>query len=173
MAKQLRQRIPTSRFIRRWGGGRVGAGMGFEDMSINYHDEKDIVYYGCCRAGGRGRLCAQSFQLGIKGGGNLDHVYRKRRIPIIILIHFRPVGMREFLRIFGWGIISPLLRKSCIQRREHQIKTTTFREQSERLRQQSAHISLMLSIPVMAKVRFTGGFYLETGPEVNFNVSGG
>jgi hypothetical protein len=28
-----------------------------------------------------------------------------------------------------------------------------------------------LSIPVMAKYRFTGGFYLETGPEVNVNVS--
>lgn len=23
----------------------------------------------------------------------------------------------------------------------------------------------------MAKYRFTGGFYLETGPEINFNVS--
>ena len=51
-----------------------------------------------------------------------------------------------------------------------QVKVTNSSENQNVYVNNQIHLAYV-SIPVMAKYRFTGGFYLETGPEVNFNVS--
>ncbi len=51
-----------------------------------------------------------------------------------------------------------------------QIKTTNSDNNQNVYVNDQLHLAY-LSVPLMAKVRFTGGFYLETGPEINFNIS--
>jgi hypothetical protein len=116
-----------------------------------------------------GHLFGQTFQFGIKGGGNLST--------------FTGGGnstYNSFSTEAGWNAgafvnfmlgdhfaIAPEVLYSTAGAK---IQTTTSGNQGNV--NINNHLNLAyLGIPVMAKYKFTGGFYLETGPEINFNVS--
>ena len=119
-----------------------------------------------------GHLCAQSFQLGIKGGGNLSTFTGNSSNPIY----------NEYSMEAGWnaGIFTNLFLGNhfaiapelLYTKAGAKIKTTTSENNQNVYINNQLNLSY-ISVPVMAKYRFTGGFYLETGPEINFNVSGG
>jgi hypothetical protein len=116
-----------------------------------------------------GHVFGQSFQLGIKGGGNLSTFTGTTTQT------YSEYGMQA-----GWNLgafmnfwlgnhfaIAPEVLYTTAGAR---IRTTTSDNNQVVYVNNQLHLAY-LSVPVMAKVRFTGGFYLETGPEINFNVS--
>jgi hypothetical protein len=119
-----------------------------------------------------GHVFGQSFQLGIKGGGNLSSFTGSSSNP----------NYSEHSMLAGWnaGIFTnfwignhfAIAPEVLYTTAGAKIKTTTSDNNQNVYVNNQLNLAY-LSIPVMAKVRFTGGFYLETGPEVNFNVSGG
>jgi hypothetical protein len=115
------------------------------------------------------QLFAQSFQLGIKGGGNLSD-----------FISGSNSSQASFSAIAGWnaGIflnfwlgnhfaIAPELLYTT---EGAGIKTTTSDNNGTLTLNNNLHLRYV-SLPLMAKLRFTGGFYIEAGPEVSLNVS--
>jgi hypothetical protein len=118
-----------------------------------------------------GHLCAQTFQLGIKGGGNLSTFYGSTNSQY-----------NEYRYNAGWnaGVFTnffignhfAIAPEVLYTREGAEIKTTTSANNENVYVNNQLNLSY-ISVPVMAKVRFTGGFYLETGPEINFNVSQG
>jgi hypothetical protein len=119
-----------------------------------------------------GGLRAQSFQLGIRGGGNLTTFWGSNSNP----------AYSTYTMEAGWNLgaftnfwlgnhfaISPEVDYTTAGAK---IKTTTSENNQNVYINNQLNLSY-ISVPLMAKVRFTGGFYLETGPEVNFNVSSG
>ena len=115
------------------------------------------------------QLFAQSFQLGIKGGGNLSD----------FLSGGNP-SQASFSAIAGWNAgvflnfwlgnhfaIAPELLYTT---EGAGIKTTTTGN-NETLTLNNNLRLRYVSLPLMAKLRFTGGFYVEAGPEVSLNVS--
>lgn len=143
--------------------------MGFEDMPINYHMKKTLCILAVALLMAGGQVFAQGFQLGIKGGGNLS-----------TFISGQKSTYNEYSMEAGWnaGIftnfwlgnhfaIAPELLYTTAGAT---IKGTNSMASNNVYINNKLHLAYM-SIPVMAKVRFTGGFYLETGPEINFNVS--
>jgi len=115
------------------------------------------------------QLFAQSFQLGIKGGGNLSD----------FLSESNP-SQASFAAIAGWNAgvflnfwlgnhfaIAPELLYTT---EGAGIKTTTTGNNGTVTLNNNLNLRYV-SLPVMAKLRFTGGFYIEAGPEVSLNVS--
>jgi len=115
------------------------------------------------------QLFAQSFQLGIKGGGNLSD-----------FISGSNSSQSSFSAIAGWNAgvfvnfwlgnhfaIAPEILYTTAGAG---IKTTTAGDNGTVTVNSNLNLRY-LSLPLMAKVRFTGGFFLEAGPEVSLNVS--
>jgi hypothetical protein len=115
------------------------------------------------------QLFAQSFQLGIKGGGNLSD----------FLSGSNP-SQASFSAIAGWNAgvflnfwlgnhfaIAPELLYTT---EGAGIKTTTTGNNGTVTLNNNLNLRYV-SLPLMAKLRFTGGFYIEAGPEVSLNVS--
>jgi hypothetical protein len=115
------------------------------------------------------RSFGQGFQLGVKGGVNISN----------FMSSSNPNG-NSYSSLVGWNAgafvnfmvghhfsISPELLYSTAGAK---VQTTTSGNNSNTTVNDDLKLAY-LSVPVMAKYRFTGGFYLETGPEVNFNVS--
>ena len=115
------------------------------------------------------QLFAQSFQLGIKGGGNLSD----------FLSEGNP-SQASFSAIAGWNAgvflnfwlgnhfaIAPELLYTT---EGAGIKTTTTGNNGTVTLNNNLNLRYV-SLPLMAKLRFTGGFYIEAGPEVSLNVS--
>lgn len=118
-----------------------------------------------------GRLRAQSFQLGIKGGGNLTTFTGSTTGTYTE--HSMMAGWNAGLFTNFWlGNHFAIAPEVLYTTAGAKIKTTSSDNNQNVYVNNQLNLSY-ISIPVMAKVRFTGGFYLETGPEVNFNVSGG
>ena len=119
-----------------------------------------------------GHVFGQSFQLGIRGGGNLTTFTSSSSNPAYNSYSFQAGWNLGVFTNFWLGnhfAISPEVDYTTAGAN---IKTTTSDNNSNVYVNNQLHLAYV-SIPVMAKVRFTGGFYLETGPEINFNVSGG
>jgi hypothetical protein len=115
------------------------------------------------------QLFAQSFQLGIKGGGNLSD-----------FISGSNSNGSSFSAQAGWNAgvfvnfwlgnhfaISPELLYTT---EGAGIKTTTTGDNGTVTLNSNLNLRYV-SLPLMAKLRFTGGFYIEAGPEVSLNVS--
>jgi hypothetical protein len=116
-----------------------------------------------------GRLCAQSFQLGIKGGGNLESFAGSDGSGYTS--HYFQAGWNAGVFTNFWlGNHFAIAPEVLYTTAGAEIKTTNSENNQNVYVNNQLHLAY-LSIPVMAKVRFTGGFYLETGPEINFNVS--
>src|ERR1700761_4745082 len=128
-----------------------------------------IMAVGLLMAGGR--LCAQSFQLGIKGGGNLTTFTGSTNATYSE--HSMEAGWNLGVFTNFWlGNHFAIAPEVLYTTAGAKIKTTTSDNNQNVYVNNQLNLSYV-SVPVMAKVRFTGGFYLETGPEINFNVSGG
>jgi hypothetical protein len=119
-----------------------------------------------------GRLCAQSFQLGIRGGGNLTTFTSSSSNSAYNSYSFQAGWNLGVFTNFWLGNHFAIAPEVDYTTAGAQIKTTTSENNQNVYVNNQLHLAYV-SIPVMAKVRFTGGFYLETGPEINFNVSGG
>ncbi len=115
------------------------------------------------------QLFAQSFQLGIKGGGNLSD-----------FLSAQDQNQSSYSALAGWNAgvfvnfwlgnhfaIAPELLYSTAGA---DIKTTTANANSIVTVNNDLHLRY-ISLPLMAKLRFTGGFYMEAGPQVSLNVS--
>src|ERR1700722_12634879 len=115
------------------------------------------------------RLFAQSFQLGIKGGGNLSD-FLSTQTP----------SQSSYSALAGWnagvfvnfwlGNHFAIAPEVLYTTEGAGIKTTTTDNNSTVTVNNNLHLRYV-SLPVMAKLRFTGGFYIEAGPEVSLNVS--
>ena len=115
------------------------------------------------------QLFAQSFQLGIKGGGNLSD-FLSAQTP----------NQTSYSALAGWNAgvfvnfwlgnhfaIAPEVLYSTAGAG---IKTTSTSDNSTVTVNNTLHLRYV-SLPLMAKLRFTGGFYMEAGPQVSLNVS--
>lgn len=115
------------------------------------------------------QLSAQSFQIGIKGGGNLSD-----------FLSTSNAGGTSYSAQAGWNAgafvnfwlgnhfaVAPEILYSTAGAG---IKETATGNGGAVNVNSNLHLRYV-SLPVMAKVRFTGGFYLEAGPEVSLNVS--
>jgi hypothetical protein len=146
-------------------------GMGFEGSLIKTTIMKktfSILALALLVAGGH--LRAQSFQLGIKGGGNLSSFVGGSGPTYSSTTFMGGWNAGVFTNFFlgnHFAIAPELLYTTA----GASIKTTNSENNQVVYIHTPFHLAY-LSVPVMAKYRFTGGFYLETGPEVNFNVSG-
>lgn len=102
---------------------------------------------------------AQTFQLGIKGGvnvsnfngGNFNNIDKKA------LVGFHAGGFLNF----QFGDHFSLQPEVLFSSQGAKLKESTD-EQNIRLS--------YINVPVMLKYRFTGGFYLEAGPQIGFKV---
>lgn len=126
-----------------------------------------IVAAGLLFAGGH--VYGQSFQWGIKGGGNLT-----------TFMGSKTSTYSSWSTQAGWnaGVFTNFMlgnhfsiSPEVLYTREGAKITTTTSENNVNVNSNS-HLNLdYISVPVMAKYRFTGGLFIETGPEINFNVS--
>jgi len=118
-----------------------------------------------------GRLCAQSFQLGIKGGGNLSTFTGSSSNPAYGSYTMEAGWNAGVFTNFWLGNHFAIAPEVLYTTAGAKIKTTTSDNNQNVYVNNQLNLAYV-SVPVMAKFRFTGGFYLETGPEINFNVSG-
>jgi len=135
----------------------------------NYQMKKTMLILTLSFLVAGGQLFAQTFQLGIKGGGNLSTFYGATNS-----------NYNEYSFQAGWnaGVFTnfflgnhfAIAPEVLYTREGAKIKTTTS-ENNQNVYVNNQLNLAYVSIPVMAKYRFTGGFYLEAGPEINFNVS--
>lgn len=116
-----------------------------------------------------GHLCAQSFQLGIKGGGNMES-FTGSDGPNYTSHSFQAGWNAGAFVNFWLGNHFAIAPEVLYTTAGASIKTTNSDNNQNVYVNNQLHLAYV-SIPVMAKYRFTGGFYLETGPEINFNVS--
>jgi hypothetical protein len=119
-----------------------------------------------------GHVCAQDFQLGIKGGGNLSTFWGSSSNPAYNTYTMQAGWNAGVFTNFWLGNHFAIAPEVLYTTAGARIKTTTSDNNQNVYINNQLNLAY-LSVPVMAKVRFTGGFYLETGPEVNFNVSSG
>jgi hypothetical protein len=135
----------------------------------NYQMKKTMLILTMSLLVAGGQLFAQTFQLGIKGGGNLSSFYGATNSVY-----------NEYSMHAGWnaGVFTnfflgnhfAIAPEVLYTTEGAKIKTTTSENNQNVYINNQLNLAY-LSIPVMAKYRFPGGFYLETGPEVNINVS--
>ena len=120
-----------------------------------------------------GQVYAQTFQWGVKAGGNLTN-----------FLSSNTSTYNSYSATAGWN--AGVFTNFWFDSGQHFaiapeiLYTTAGAEVSAGTSGGSAsatsksHLDLAyVMIPVFAKYKFNGGFYLETGPEINFNVSHG
>lgn len=116
-----------------------------------------------------GQLYAQNFQWGIKAGGNLTTFLSSSNSTY-----------SSYSATAGWnaGVFTNFWLGEHFAIAPEVLYTTAGAEvsagQSGNTGTVSSKTDLHLAyvnIPVFAKVRFTGGFFVETGPEISINVS--
>lgn len=115
------------------------------------------------------QLRAQSFQLGIKGGGNLSDFLSTTSVAGTSYSAQAGWNAGAFVN-FWLGNHFAIAPEVLYTTNGAGIKETATSDGSTVNINSNLHLRYV-SFPVMAKVRFTGGFYLEAGPEVSVNVS--
>jgi hypothetical protein len=115
------------------------------------------------------QLFAQSFQLGIKGGGNLSD-----------FLSTQNQNQSSYSALAGWnagvfvnfwlGNHFAIAPEVLYTTEGAGIKTTAAGANGIVTVNNDLNLRY-ISLPLMAKLRFTGGFYLEAGPQVSLNVS--
>ncbi len=115
------------------------------------------------------QLFAQSFQLGIKGGGNLsDFISGSTSTGTSFSAQ---AGWNAGLFVNFWlGNHFAIAPELLYTTEGAGIKRTSTGDNGTVTINNNLNLRYV-SIPVMAKLRFTGGFYVEAGPEVSVNVS--
>ena len=118
-----------------------------------------------------GQLYAQTFQWGVKAGGNLTN-----------FLSSNTSTYNSYSATAGWN--AGVFTNFWFDNGQHFaiapeiLYTTAGAEVSAGTNQGGATATgktgfklEYVNIPVFAKYKFNGGFYLETGPEINFNIS--
>ncbi len=135
----------------------------------NYQMKKTMLILTMTLLMAAGHLYAQYFQLGMKGGGNLESCTGSDGPTYTS--HYYPAGWKAGAFMNFWlgnhFAIAPEVLYTTAGAR---VKVTNSNDNQNVYVNNQLHLAY-LSVPVMAKYRFTGGFYLETGPEINFTVS--
>lgn len=116
-----------------------------------------------------GQLYAQTFQWGIKAGGNLTTFTGSSNS-----------NYSSWSTQAGWnaGIFTNFMLGNhfsispevLYSKAGAKITTTSSQNNVNFNSTSNLHVDYLM-VPVMAKYRFTGGLYIETGPEISFNVS--
>jgi hypothetical protein len=115
------------------------------------------------------QLFAQSFQLGIKGGGNLSDFLSGNNSSQTSYSALAGWNAGVFVN-FWLGNHFAIAPEVLYTTEGAGIKTTATGDNGTVTINNNLHLRYV-SIPLMAKLRFTGGFYVEAGPEVSLNVS--
>jgi len=105
-------------------------------------------------------LFAQKFQLGLKGGVNISNFSGGE---------FRNIDKKALVGFHGGGFVSFLLGDNFAIQPE-----VLFSSQGAKLKGAGSEENFKVSylnIPLLAKYRFNGGFYLEAGPQVGFKLN--
>ncbi|HRE50037.1 MAG TPA: porin family protein [Flavitalea sp.] len=104
-------------------------------------------------------LFAQKFQLGLKAGANVSNFSGG---------DFGNIDKKALVGFHGGGFVSFLLGDNFAIQPE-----VLFSSQGAKLKnagnEENFKVSY-LNIPILAKYRFNGGFYLEAGPQIGFKV---
>ena len=100
---------------------------------------------------------SQGFQLGVKGGVNVSN-YTGGDIENSALVGFHGGATLGFLIGDHFAIQPEVLFSSQGAKRDYIGEKENF------------NVSY-INVPVLAKFRFTGGFYLEAGPQVGFKIN--
>lgn len=103
---------------------------------------------------------AQTFQLGIKGGVNISNFTGG---------NFEDLDKKSLVGFHAGGFVSFFFGDNFALQPE-----VLFSSQGAKLEDAGQKRNLKVSyvnVPVMLKYRFTGGFYLEAGPQIGFKVS--
>lgn len=107
-------------------------------------------------------LFAQKFQFGLKGGVNISNFTNTS---------FNNVDNKALLGLHGGAMLSLLLGDHFAIQPEALISTQGAKLSSDAGVDDGNYKLTYLSIPVMLKGRFNGGFYLEAGPQFGFKLS--
>lgn len=118
-----------------------------------------------------GQLYAQTFQWGVKAGGNLTN-----------FLSSNTSTYNSYSATAGWN--AGVFTNFWFDSGQHfaiapEILYTTAGAEvtvgnsggTGTATSKSGFMLEYVNIPVFAKYKFNGGFYLETGPEINFNIS--
>ncbi len=109
---------------------------------------------------------AQKFQLGLKGGVNVSSFTGSQSgTSFSSLVGWNAGGFVNFMLGDHFAIAPEVLYSTVGSKVTVSSSDNTTTVNKEKFRVD------YLSIPVMAKYRFTGGFFIETGPEANINIS--
>lgn len=103
---------------------------------------------------------AQTFQLGIKGGVNVSNFTGG---------DFKDVDKKALVGFHAGGFVSFFFGDHLALQPE-----VLFSSQGAKIDDAGDEQNLKISyinVPVMLKYRFTGGFYVEVGPQIGFKVS--
>lgn len=106
-------------------------------------------------------LFAQKFQFGLKGGLNVSNFTRTS---------FNNVDNKAIVGLHGGALLSLLLGDHFAIQPEALISTQGAKLASDVGFDDGNYKLTYLTIPVMLKGRFNGGFYLETGPQFGFKL---
>jgi len=106
---------------------------------------------------------SQKFQLGIKAGANISNFNGT----------FEDVKTKSLVGFYGGAFASFFVGNHFAIQPEVLISTQGAKIESISTSDKEDFKLTYLTIPIMAKFEFNGGFYLETGPEAGINISGG
>jgi hypothetical protein len=115
------------------------------------------------------QLFAQSFQLGIKGGGNLSDILSGGNSSQSTFTAQAGWNAGVFVN-FWLGNHFAIAPELLYTTEGAGIKSTTSGNNGTVTVNNDLNLRYF-SLPLMAKLKFTGGFYIEAGPEVSLNVS--
>jgi hypothetical protein len=105
-------------------------------------------------------LFAQKFQIGIKGGVNVSNFTGSS---------FNNVDKKAYVGFHAGGLLSFLLGNNFAIQPEVLFSTQGAKFSSNT--NAGDYKVSYLTVPVLAKYRFNGGFYIEAGPQVGFKLN--
>ena len=107
-------------------------------------------------------LLAQNFQLGLKAGANISNFTNT---------NFRDVDNKAIVGFHGGAILSLLFGDHFAIQPEALISTQGAKMNFvDNAIEDESYKLTYLTVPVMLKGRFNGGFYLEAGPQFGFKL---
>ena len=107
-------------------------------------------------------LFAQKFQFGLKGGVNVSNFTNTS---------FNNVDNKAIVGLHGGALLSLLLGDHFAIQPEALISTQGAKLSADNGVDDGNYKLTYLTIPIMMKGRFNGGFYLEAGPQFGFKLS--
>ena len=105
---------------------------------------------------------AQHFELGVKAGANISNFYGSENAS--------QLKANSYVGFHGGGFVSLFMGNNFAIQPEVLLSTQGAKVDDISGNKKDYKLTY-INIPVMLKYRFNGGFYLEAGPQVGFNVN--